>query len=61
MVKRVTVSLGSIIADAEERGQVAANVVHSLARRRSRTRAAQREKRARKRLEVGVDIPTPER
>lgn len=53
MVKRCTKTLGSIIADAQERGLVAQNVVRSL-RRTRRTKAAQTEK-----LKVGVDIPTP--
>jgi integrase len=57
MVHKVIVSLGAIIADAQERGLVAQNVVRGL--RRSR-RGAPSSKRRRRRLEVGVDIPTPE-
>ncbi|MEO6014053.1 MAG: tyrosine-type recombinase/integrase [Devosia sp.] len=56
MVKRVTVSLGSILADAQGRGLAVRNAVHERSRARSSTRAA--EKRAKARLQVGVDIPT---
>lgn len=54
MVKRITVSLGSILADAQSRGLVIRNAVHELSRSRAH-RAA--EKRVRPRLQVGVDIP----
>ncbi|MBY5501259.1 site-specific integrase [Rhizobium leguminosarum] len=56
MVKRVTVSLGSILADAQGRGLVVRNAVHELSRARSGTKAS--EKRAKAKLRVGVDIPT---
>jgi integrase len=59
MVKRVTVSLGSIIADAQERGLVARNVVREMAQRRGKGRDRHVEKRQKARLRVGVDIPTP--
>lgn len=52
MVKRITVSLGSILADAQSRGLVIRNAVHELSRSRAH-RAA--EKRVRPRLQVGVD------
>src|SRR5258708_39490666 len=56
MIKRVVGDLGSILADAQERGMVAQNVVRSLSeRKKKRTKAEQRRK-----LKVGVDIPTPE-
>jgi integrase len=58
MVKRVMVSLGSLIADAQERGLVARNAVREMAKSRSR-KAAQGERRQKARLQVGVDIPTP--
>ncbi|WDR00890.1 site-specific integrase [Devosia sp. J2-20] len=58
MVRKVVVSLGSLIADAQERGLVARNVVREMrGRRGSSDRRA--EKRARGKLRVGVDIPTP--
>lgn len=56
MVKRVTVSLGSILADAQARGLVVRNAVHEMSRARSSARAA--EKRSKARLQVGVDLPT---
>ncbi|WP_438750031.1 tyrosine-type recombinase/integrase [Pararhizobium sp. O133] len=56
MVKRVTISLGSILADAQARGLVIRNAVHELSRARSGTKSS--EKRAKARLRVGVDIPT---
>jgi len=56
MVKRVTVSLGSILADAQLRGQSIRNAVHEMSRAKSSR--AKVEKRQQKRIEVGVDIPT---
>lgn len=60
MVKRVTTSLGSLVADAQERGHVGTNVVRSLKANRKRGKQRQAERRAKGRLKVGVDIPTPE-
>jgi integrase len=57
MVKRVTVSLGSILAVAQLDGAVIRNAVHELSRARA---AKSTEKRADGRLQVGVDIPTGE-
>jgi integrase len=54
MVKRVVGDLGSILADAQGRGLVAQNVVRSLSRRRER----QAERRNKRKLKVGVDIPS---
>ncbi|RMI21347.1 tyrosine-type recombinase/integrase [Sinorhizobium meliloti] len=56
MVKRITVSLGSILADAQGRGLVVRNAVHELSKARSGTKAS--EKRAKAKLRVGRDIPT---
>jgi integrase len=58
MVRKVLRSLGSIVADAQERGLVAQNVVHSLRRNRRKDRTARVERRQRGKLKVGVDIPT---
>lgn len=56
MVKRVTVSLGSIFADAQLRGHAVRNPIHEMSRAKSsRTKV---EKRQQKRLQIGVDIPT---
>ncbi len=54
MVKRVIVSLGSIIADAQGRGLTVRNPVHE----QSRSRSKKADRRAKPRLQVGVDIPT---
>lgn len=56
MVRRVTVSLGSILADAQSRGLVIRNAVHEVSRARTSRPAS--ETRAKARLRVGVDIPT---
>jgi integrase len=57
MTKRVIVSLGTMLADAQERGLVATNVARGLKSGRKRGD----DKRAlRRKLKVGVDIPTPE-
>jgi len=56
MVKRVVGDLGSILADAQERGDVAQNVVRSLSKRKKRREGERRQKG---KLKVGVDIPTP--
>ncbi|MBW8285049.1 MAG: site-specific integrase [Rhizobium sp.] len=59
MVKKVLVSLGSLIADAQERGLVARNVVRDMKGRRGSGEKRQ-EKRQKGRLKIGVDIPTRE-
>jgi integrase len=57
MVKRVIGDLGSILADAQERGLVAQNVVRSLSHRKKQRQAERRQKA---KLKVGTDIPSPE-
>ena len=57
MVKRVIGDLGSILADAQERGLVAQNVVRSLNPHKKRRHAEHRQK---KQLKIGVDIPAPD-
>jgi integrase len=57
MVRKVLTTLGTLVADAQERGLVVRNVVHELMR--SRKGKKQHEKRYRPKLKVGVDIPTP--
>src|SRR5262245_66491857 len=56
MTRRVLTSLGSMLADAQERGLVAQNVVRNL---RSGRRGKDT-KRQNGKLKVGVDIPTRE-
>ena len=54
MVRRVIGDLGSILADAQQRGLVAQNVARGLGRQK-RSKQNQRRK-----LQVGVDIPRPD-
>jgi integrase len=60
MVRKVRVSLSSLLSDAQERGLVSRNVVRELRRNRKRGAERQAEKRQKGRLKVGVDIPTRE-
>ncbi|MBB3934274.1 tyrosine-type recombinase/integrase [Aureimonas phyllosphaerae] len=57
MIKRVTVSLGSILSDSQERGLVVRNAVSEMAKRRGSAKSKV-EKRQRGRLRYGIDIPT---
>jgi integrase len=57
MIKRVVGDLGSILADAQERGLVAQNVVRSLSQRKKRRESERRQKH---KLKVGLDIPSPQ-
>ncbi|WP_420408282.1 tyrosine-type recombinase/integrase [Hoeflea sp.] len=59
MIKRVTVSLGSILSDAQERGLVVRNAVHEMSKHRGKS-AGKAEKRQKARLRYGVGIPTME-
>lgn len=56
MVRKILVSLGSLLADAQERGLVVRNAVREKSR--ARVRGGQ-ERRQRAKVKVGVDIPTP--
>jgi integrase len=58
MIKRVVGDLGAILADAMERGNVAQNVVRSL--RPHRKKRKQAERRQKRKLRIGVDIPSPD-
>jgi integrase len=60
MVKRVRADLGALLANAQEEGLVARNVVREVRANRRRGKERQAEKRAKPKLRVGVDIPTPE-
>jgi integrase len=55
MVRKARRSLGALLADAQERGLVAQNVVYSMRKHRRSTRVEGNGK-----LEIGVDIPTPD-
>jgi integrase len=58
MVRKVITSLGSILADAQDRGTVRQNVVRAL-RRRKRGKERRRVRRMTGKLKIGVHIPTP--
>jgi integrase len=58
MVRKVLVSLGSILADAQQRGLVAQNVVRGLRTQRQRSGADPHRRNGK--LKVGHDIPTPD-
>lgn len=58
MVKKVMVSLGSLLADAQDRGLVSRNIVHEMRGRRGASEG-RAENRAKAKLRVGVDIPAP--
>ncbi len=60
MVRKVRVSLSSLLSDAQERGLVSRNVVRDLRRTRARGVERKAERRQRGKLKVGVDIPTRE-
>jgi integrase len=57
MVRYVIRSLGSLLADAQERGKIVRNPVRELRGRRRRGTATQERRKGK--LKVGVDIPTP--
>ena len=58
MVTKVRGSLGSIFADAQERGQATRNPVREMAARRKPGKERRQAKRKKGRLKIGVDIPT---
>lgn len=59
MIRRVLVSLGTLLADAQERGLTGRNIVRDIRGRRG-GRNERQEKRHRGRLKVGEHIPTRE-
>ncbi|MCA1467239.1 site-specific integrase [Bradyrhizobium sp. IC3195] len=59
LVKKVVSSLGSLLADAQERGAINQNVVRVLSARRKRGQSKKAERRQRGKLKVGIDIPAP--
>jgi integrase len=60
MVRKILTTLGTILADMQERGLVATNAVHSLRKGRKHGKEQQGERRKRGKLKVGADIPTRE-
>ena len=59
MVRKIRGSLGAILADAQERGLVARNVVRELRSGRRRGKERHAELRQKGKLKVGKDIPSP--
>jgi integrase len=59
MIRKVMVSLGSLLADAQERGLTGRNVIRDIRGRRKGGERRQ-ERRQKGRLTVGEDIPTRE-
>jgi len=60
MIRKLMVSLGSLLADALERGLVGRNVVREKSRARQKGKDKRLERRQKGKLKVGVDIPTRE-
>lgn len=58
MVRKILVSLGSMLADAQERGLVVRNAVREKSRTRAKGTDKRLERRQRGKLRIGVDIPT---
>ena len=58
MIRKIRVSLSSLISDAQERGMVARNVVRDLRSTRRRGTERRAERRQKGKLKIGVDIPT---
>jgi integrase len=59
MVRKVLTTLGTMLADMQERGLVGMNAVHGLKKSRKRRKEQQAERRKRGKLKVGADIPSP--
>lgn len=60
MVRKVLVSLGSLLADAQERGLVVRNAVREKSRTRTKGKERRQERRHEGKLKVEVYIPTRE-
>jgi integrase len=58
MIRKVLVSLGSLLADAQENGTVSRNVVREL-RVRRRSKEERQVGRHKAKIQAGVDMPTP--
>src|SRR5262249_32166699 len=59
MLRKVRISLGALLADAQRRGLVGQNVVHALPRS-LRGKEARIAARQNGKLRVGIDIPSPD-
>lgn len=60
MIRKVLVSLGSLLADAQERGLNARNIVRDMRGKRRQGKERRQERRQKGKIKVGVDLPTRE-
>jgi integrase len=60
MVRKILVSLGSLLGDAQERGVNARNVVRDMRGKRRQGKERRIERRQKGKIKVGVDLPTRE-
>ncbi|MHC1547775.1 site-specific integrase [Phyllobacterium sp. K27] len=60
MVRKVLVSLGSLLADAQERGLVIRNPVREKSHARQKGKDKRQERRQKGKLKIGIDIPSRE-
>ena len=60
MVRKVLVSLGSLLSDAQERGLTVRNVVRDMRGKRRKGKERRAERRQRGKLKIGIDIPVRE-
>jgi integrase len=61
MVRKARISLGALLTDAQDRGLIGQNVVHARTRRRRRHgKDADAAARQKGKLQVGVNIPSPD-
>jgi integrase len=60
MIRKAIKALGAILADAQERGLTAQNVVRSLRTHRSHGKERRADARIKGKLKIGVDIPSPD-
>ena len=60
MVRKILISLGSLLSDAQERGLVSRNVVRELGSRRKKGVDRRADRRQKGSVKVGVDIPSRE-
>jgi len=58
MVRKVRISLGALLSDAQERGLVGQNVVHARTRSR-RSKDARAAARQQHKIQAGIDYPVP--
>ncbi|HEV2900304.1 MAG TPA: tyrosine-type recombinase/integrase [Pseudaminobacter sp.] len=60
MIRKILVSLGSMLADAQERGLTARNIVRDMRGKRRAGKERRQERRQKGKIKFGVDLPTRE-